>query len=120
MDDPTSSAARLASGSPPWAAMCSAASASSRARRAGVRAPDRPGSQRSAGRRPRPGAERGDELVAGDHPVLEREQSEEEMAIGGGGHGEAPVHDVVPPKSGLGTAPESGHKGRRRIEVILA
>ena len=70
--------------------------------------------------RPCPGAERGDELVAGDHPVLEREQSEEEMAIGGGGHGEAPVHDVVPPKSGLGTAPESGHKGRRRIEVILA
>ena len=35
-------------------------------------------------------------------PVLKREQSEEQMAVGGGGHGEAPVHGVIPGTTGHG------------------
>ena len=39
----------------------------------------------------RPGLEGGHELALVDDPVLEGEQSEEEMAVGGGGHGKAPI-----------------------------
>ena len=38
-----------------------------------------------------PGLERGDELAVVDQPVLKREQSEQEMAVGGGGHDMAPI-----------------------------
>ena len=38
-----------------------------------------------------PGLEGGDELALVDQAVLKREQSEEEMAVGGGGHGMAPI-----------------------------
>ena len=43
-----------------------------------------------------PGLEGGHELALVDQARLKREQSEEEMAVGGGGHGEAPRHDVIP------------------------
>ena len=39
----------------------------------------------------RPGLEGGDELALVDEAVLKREQSEQEMAVGGGGHGMAPI-----------------------------
>ena len=38
-----------------------------------------------------PGLEGGDELALVDQAVLKREQSEEEMAVGGGSHGVAPI-----------------------------
>ena len=38
-----------------------------------------------------PRLERPDELDLVDQSVLEREQSEEEMAVGGGGHGMSPI-----------------------------
>ena len=56
----------------------------------------------------RPGLEGGHELALVDEPVLEREQSEEEMAVGGGGHGEAPGHGVVPGTTDHGTEPGPG------------
>ena len=39
----------------------------------------------------RPGLEGGDELALVDQPVLKCEQSEQEMAVRGGGHGMAPI-----------------------------
>ena len=39
----------------------------------------------------RPCLERGDELALVDQPVLKSEQSEQEMAVRGGGHGGAPI-----------------------------
>ncbi len=51
----------------------------------------------------RPGLEGGHELALVDDAVLQSEQSEEEMAVGGGGHGEAPVHGVAPGTTGHGT-----------------
>ena len=44
----------------------------------------------------RPGLEGGHELDLVDQAVLQGEQSEKEMAVGGGGHGMAPGHGVVP------------------------
>jgi hypothetical protein len=41
-------------------------------------------------------SEGGQELALVDEPILEREQSEEKMTVGGGGHGEAPGVDVAP------------------------
>ena len=38
-----------------------------------------------------PGLEGGDELALVDQPVLKSEQSEQEMAVRGGGHGGAPI-----------------------------
>jgi hypothetical protein len=38
-----------------------------------------------------PGLEGGDELALVDQAVLEREQTEEEMSVGGGGHGKSPI-----------------------------
>ena len=57
-----------------------------------------------------PGLEGGDELALVDQAVLKREQSEEEMAVGGGGHGVAPI---VVGRSGAGP----GLRGRPRDQV---
>ena len=54
----------------------------------------------------RPGLERGDELGLVDQPVLKGEQSEEEMAVGSGGHREPPDHGVVTGMTGYGISPE--------------
>ena len=66
----------------------------------------------------RPGLEGGHELALVDDPVLKREQSEEEMAVGGGGHGEAPGHGVVPGKPDHGNGARS--RGERRDGRIIA
>ena len=58
----------------------------------------------------RPGLEGGDELALVDQPVLKREQSEEEMAVGGGGHGMAPI---VVGRSGEG--PSLGGRPGNRV-----
>ena len=42
-----------------------------------------------------PGLEGGHELALVDDSVLKCEQSEEQMAVGASGHGEAPAHDVI-------------------------
>ena len=52
-------------------------------------------SARSADLIERPRLKRGHELALVDDARLKCEQSEEKMAIGGGGHGEAPGHDVI-------------------------
>ncbi len=57
-----------------------------------------------------PGLEGGHELALVDDPILQREESEEEMTVGIGGHGEAPVHGVAPAK------PDRGHGARSRGE----
>jgi hypothetical protein len=44
-------------------------------------------------------------------PILKREQSEEEMAVGGGGHGAAPDRDVVPHARHRGTTTAPGRAG---------
>ncbi len=43
----------------------------------------------------RPGLEGGQELALVDETILKSEQSEEKMAVGGGGHGEVPGVDVA-------------------------
>jgi hypothetical protein len=44
-----------------------------------------------------PGVERGDELRLLDQPVLQGEQAEEEVAVGGdGGHEESPFRETAP------------------------
>ena len=55
-----------------------------------------------------PGLEGGDELALVDQAVLKREQSEEEMAVGGGSSWRDSGHSVVPDSTGHGTAPEPG------------
>ncbi len=70
---------------------------------------------RPAGRS-HPVAERGDELVAGDHGVLKRKQSEEKMAVGG--HRGAPGHGVVPIETHHGNGARS--RGERRDGTIIA
>ncbi len=65
----------------------------------------------------RPGLEGGHKLALVDDPVLQREQSEEEMAIGGD-HGEAPGQRVVPGKPDHGNAARS--RGERRDGSIIA
>ena len=57
-----------------------------------------------------PGLEGGDELALVDQAVLKREQSEEEMAVGGGSHGVAPI---VVGRSGKGPS----LRGRPRDHV---
>ena len=66
--------------------------------------------------RPGPGAERGNELVARDHRVLKREQSEEKIAVCVGGHGEAPVHRVTRASPTTGT--EHGRSGNVAVEAL--
>ena len=66
----------------------------------------------------RPGLEGGHELALVDEPVLKREQSEEEMAVGGGGHGKAPGQGVVPGKPDHGNGARS--RGERRDGRIIA
>ena len=57
-----------------------------------------------------PGLEGGDQGALVDQAVLKREQSEEEMAVGGGGHGVAPI---VVGRAGAGP----GLRGRPRDPV---
>ena len=61
----------------------------------------------------RPGLERGHKLNLVDDPVLQREQPEQKMPIGGGGgHGETPWRDV----DTTPTAPP--RRGRRKGRII--
>ena len=65
-----------------------------------------------------PGMEGGDELGLVDQAVLQREQSEKEMAVGGGSHEGAPGQDVVPANRDHGNGPvREGNvaKGHYRI-----
>ena len=108
---PAGTAARLFSTSPPWASRWTL----------GQRLQQRPLGRRQVapgfqvvGQAPglveRPGLERGHELALVDDPVLKREQSEQEMAVGGGGHGEAPGQERRP------RHPDRGHRARSRGE----
>ena len=84
-------AARLFSTSPCFLT-CKATIASRPARRVGVEVT--PGDElvgQAPGFVAGPGLEGGDELALVDQAVLKREQSEEEMAVRGGGHGMAPI-----------------------------
>ena len=66
----------------------------------------------------RPGLEGGDELALVDDAVLKCEQSEEQMAVGGGGHGESPGLGGVPGDSTTVKSP--GRVRDRRNGDILA
>jgi hypothetical protein len=57
-----------------------------------------------------PVLEGGDQGAVVDQPVLKREQSEEEMAVGGGGH-------AMAPKSGGRWGAGRGLRGRPRDQV---
>jgi hypothetical protein len=65
----------------------------------------------------RPRLEGGQKLALVDQPVLKREQSEEEMAVGGGSHGMAPKRRR---SSGCGRRPPGLAQGSRRIGPIIA
>ena len=67
----------------------------------------------------RPRLEGGHELHLADQAVLKGEQSEEKLAVGSGGHTEAPGHDIVLGTTGHGTSPRPGC-GKCRIETIIA
>ena len=106
-------AARLCSTSPPCFLTCTATIASTPARCVGVEVTS---GDELVGQAPGlvagPGLEGGDELALVDQAVLKREQSEEEMAVGGGGHGMAPI--VVGRAGagpGLGAGPASSPIG---------
>ena len=65
----------------------------------------------------RPGLEGGDELALVDQAVLQGQQAEEQVAVGGeGGHGEAPGRE--PPPTRPAAAPEPGGGGRRIGRII--
>ena len=104
-------AARLFSTSPPCASRWTAASASRAARfGAGQVAAGFQVVGQAPGLVAGPGLEGGDELALVDQAVLKREQSEEEMAVGGGSHGVAPI---VVGRAGAGP----GLRGRPRDQV---
>ena len=89
VERPAGTAARLFSTSPPCFLRWRAASASTAARSSASRSP-RPTrwSARLRALSQRPGLEGGDELALVDQAVLQGEQAEEEVAVGGdGGHG---------------------------------
>ena len=54
-----------------------------------------------------PGLEGGDELALVDQAVLEGEQAEEEVAVGGGGHGRAPIRGRSGEAPSIGGRPEN-------------
>ena len=103
-------AARLFSASPPCFLRCSATSASSSGPVVGVEVA---AADQVVGQRPGlvagPGLEGGDELALVDQAVLQREQAEEQVAVGGdGGHGAA-SREVLRAE-GVGT-PDAVHAG---------
>ena len=118
VERPAGMAARLFSASPPCFLRCRATSASTAARAIGVQvaAGDEVVGQ-GAGLVAGPGLEGGDELGLVDQAVLQREQAEEEVAVGVGGHGEAPGHGVVPRTTGHGRhrSPARGRASHRGI-----
>jgi hypothetical protein len=62
----------------------------------------------------RPGLESGDELDLVDETVLEGQKAEQEIAIGGGFHGNAPGDGVIPRRSDHGDNARSPGKRRQR------
>ena len=66
----------------------------------------------------RPDLKCGHELALVDDPILQREQSEEEMAVGGGVHGAAPGQGVVPCKPNRGNRARS--RGEHHDDKIIA
>ena len=69
-----------------------------------------------------PGGKGGDKGALVDQAVLKREQSEEEMAVGGGSPGVAPIvvgRSVQAPASGAGPGIESRRSGYRKSVLFL-